>query len=392
MEDKNKSKYSAQGPLQGYIYQCRLALLEALKRLRADPCITVSIETIDDVVFDNNDGTKEILQIKHKNPTKAKLSDTSTDFWKTIRIWVDIYNQKLTQNDSIFCLITTESLANNSAAFYLRIENRDFVQAEKILSHTAETSKSDTNKEAYSEFLKLESKDREFLLKSVYILDNYPLSGGLQEQFASILYNSCPRNQLPTFIEHLEGWWFNMIVKSLSNHQPQKITGAEIDTKLDMLREDFRMDSLPIHDDINTANPDFESFEDRKFIKQLNLIEVGKSRMMRATRNFYMASEQRSRWVREDLLINNELEEYDEKLTEEWSIHFEQINDKVVETTKARELIESGKKVFEWVERDANIPIRKSFTHTFVTRGTYQILADQLKVGWHPEFKEKLSK
>jgi len=34
---QDRSQYSAAASLLGYIYQCRLALLESLKRLKSDP-------------------------------------------------------------------------------------------------------------------------------------------------------------------------------------------------------------------------------------------------------------------------------------------------------------------------------------------------------------------
>jgi hypothetical protein len=51
---QDRSQYSAAASLLGYIYQCRLALLESLKRLKSDPDIAVAIETLDDVVFEKD--------------------------------------------------------------------------------------------------------------------------------------------------------------------------------------------------------------------------------------------------------------------------------------------------------------------------------------------------
>ena len=35
-------------------------------------------------------------------------------------------------------------------------------------------------------------------------------------------------------------------------------------------------------------------------------------------------------------------------------------------------------------------PIRPSCQESFITRGTYQMLANRLRVGWHPEFQSRL--
>lgn len=387
----DRTQYSASASLLGYIYQCRLALLETLKRLKSDPDIAVTIETLDDVVFEKDGEPTDVIQVKHHISRKANLTDASVDLWKTMGIWVDLYKKNVTKAGSILCLMTTESAAQKSAAIHLRIERRDIAKAEKILLQIAHTSTNDTNKKAYTKFMELTPEDRVFLLESVYILDNCPLNGDLQKHLEDALWGFCPRNQLTNFLEYLEGWWITQVVNGLSSSQPEPITGVKFDSRLELLREQFKSDSLPIHPDVKTANPDLEPFADWIFSKQLHLIAVSSSRITKAAKYFYMASEQRSRWVREDLLINNELENYDDTLTEEWSILFDQIQDDIANPANEDELISSGKKVFKWIEHKADIPIRKSCADLFITRGSYQILANQLKVGWHPQFKDRLS-
>ena len=48
---KSINKFSAAASALGYLYQVRYALFEALRRLRNDLEFSVSLETIDDVVF-----------------------------------------------------------------------------------------------------------------------------------------------------------------------------------------------------------------------------------------------------------------------------------------------------------------------------------------------------
>jgi len=105
---QDRSQYSAAASLLGYIYQCRLALLESLKRLKSDPDIAVAIETLDDVVFEKDGSPTEVIQVKHHIARKASLTNASTDLWKTIRIWCDLFSGGLSEENSILCLMTTE--------------------------------------------------------------------------------------------------------------------------------------------------------------------------------------------------------------------------------------------------------------------------------------------
>lgn len=407
---QNRLQYSAAAPLLGYIYQCRLALLESLRRLKSDPDIAVAIETLDDVVFEKDGSPTEVIQVKHHIARKAGLTNASTDLWKTIRIWCDLFAGGLSEKNSILCLMTTEESAKNSAARHLRIEGRNITEAETLLLKTSQTSSNESNKEGYQKFNSLTPEQRRALLERVYILDNCPLSKDLQTHLNEELWGHCERQYADQFLKLLEGWWFQRVVAGIDGGEPTditdkkinseslkrkkhkilKITGREIDAQLDSLREQFKSNSLPIHPEIQSADPDVTPFVNLVFAKQLRLIALPENRIQRAAKNFYKAAEQRSRWVRESLLIDNDLEQYDDILIEEWAIRFDQAKDSLPADPTPDDQIASGKKVFQWVEAEAHIPIRPSCQDHFITRGSYQMLANHLRVGWHPEFESRM--
>lgn len=407
---QDRSKYSAATSLLGYIYQCRLALLESLKRLKSDPDIAVAIETLDDVVFEKDGAPTEVIQVKHHIARKASLTNASTDLWKTIRIWCDLFSRGLSEENSILCLMTTEESAENSAARHLRIEGRNIAEAETLLLQTSQTSSNESNKEGYQKFNSLTPEQRRALLDRVYILDKCPLSKDLHTHLSEELWGHCERQHTDQFLKYLEGWWLRRVVAGIDGsdltdiadkeidseslkrkkHKIPMITGREIDAQLDSLREQFKSDSLPIHPEIQSADPDVTPFVNFVFAKQLRLIALPENRIQRAAKNFYKAAEQRSRWVRESLLIGNDLEHYDDILIEEWAIRFDQARDSLPVDPTSDDQIASGKEVFKWVEAEAHIPIRPSCQDCFITRGSYQMLANLLRVGWHPDYKSRM--
>ncbi|MGE4442399.1 MAG: ABC-three component system protein [Desulfomicrobium sp.] len=388
---QSRSQYSAAGSLLGYIYQCRLALFESLKRLKSDPDVSIAIETIDDVVFEKDGSPTEIIQVKHHINRKANLTDSSIDLWKTIRIWCDLCLDENSHGESILCLMTTEAAAANSAAYLLRVEERNVLQAEQMLLQVSQTSSNESNRAAYDRFNSLSSEQRLALLERVCILDNCPVSKDLGTEMQTELWGHCERQYVEQFLAYLEGWWMQRLVAGLDNSSPQNITGHEIDAQLNALREQFTADSLPVHPEIRGATPDTSPFSNWLFVKQLRLIDISESRIQRAATHFYKASEQRSRWVRETLLVDYELEQYDDILKEEWEIRFDQAQDAMPENATSSDNIASGKNLYQWVEAEANIPIRPSCQDRFITRGSYQILANRLQVGWHPDYMAQLT-
>lgn len=388
---QDRSQYSAAASLLGYIYQCRLALLESLKRLKSDPNIAVSIESLDDVVFEKNGTPTEVIQVKHHINRKANLSNASTDLWKTIRIWCGLFANEAINEGTILCLMTTETAVDGSAASFLRVEGRDVIKAENLLMQTSQTSSNDNNQEAYTKFNLLDPEQHLRLLERVLILDNYPLSKDLHRHLNHELWGHCDRHHAERFLNYLEGWWLQRVIAGLDSSIAKSITGQEIDAELTCLREEFKLNALPIHPEVQSANPDVALFSNWVFVKQLRLINIGANRIHMATKNFYQASEQRSRWVREDLLLGDDLDKYDNTLKEEWAIRFEQLQDKRASNIKSADPVALGQELYRWAEADAHFPIRPMCDTRFITRGSLQMLANRLLVGWHLDFQSLVS-
>ncbi len=390
MKAHGKSKYSAASSLLGYLYQCRLALLETLKRLKTNPSVAVAIETLDDVVFETNGTPAEIIQVKHHINRQANLTEASTDLWKTILIWCDLLREGIVQNDAVLCMMTTAKAPEGSAASYLRVEDRNIAEAEKLLLQAAQTSVSKTNQKAYSCFRDMTPEVRHELLSSALVFDNCPLNQDIDQQLQEEIWFACHRSHIDKFLIYLEGWWFKRILKGLDAEQSIPILGEELDARLDELREQFKSDALPIHDDLKTATVDHELYHNYVFVHQLKLIEVGAKRIALAVNNYYRAFEQRSRWIREDLILVGDLEDYEKQLVEEWETYFETMREDLGDDATEREKIKAARAIYDWAEKEADIPIRPRCREPFVTRGSYHILSDRQEVGWHPEFRTRL--
>src|SRR5215470_9047146 len=79
------SAFSAAPSALGYLYQVRYALVALLQAY--DPESEISIEKLDDIAFESTGTAIELLQTKHRITHTGSLTDSSTDIWKTLRIW-----------------------------------------------------------------------------------------------------------------------------------------------------------------------------------------------------------------------------------------------------------------------------------------------------------------
>lgn len=391
----DNTQYSATGSLLGYLYQCRLALLEALKRAHDAEDFSMSLETLDDVVFESGSNSSELLQVKHHVTHKASLTDKSVDLWKTIGIWIDLRERSVTPSDCIRCLLTTAQADSGSAvSLLLQDETRDVDVALTILVNAAKETANKSIREQCDAFLGLEDREQKDLLSSLFIYDCQPSISDLDDELKKAIRFTCSRDQEVNFLSYLEGWWFKRSIKALTDEQHQVILSEELMAELDSLRESFKAENLPIASELLTAEKDISNYDGFRFIQQLELIDIKNPRRIAlAANNYYRAFTQRSRWLREDLLIQGDLDTYDKQLHEEWEIRFEEMRDRLGDEETETQKTSLAKDLYRWAEQDADIPIRRDCTHSFIVRGSYHMLADRendLMVGWHPNFRERL--
>jgi hypothetical protein len=385
------NKYSADASALGYLFQIRAALLLLIKFGKEHPDLAVSIEKIDDIAFEKNGSPIELIQTKHHVKAIASLSDVSTDLWKTIRIWASFIGEnKYDPTELKLTLITTAQASDNSAASKLRLENRDAETALLMLTSIANSSISETNSAAYKEFLKLEEHERRKLIDCIVIFDRSPQICDTRNLILQELMYVTRPEFLESIYERLEGWWINKAITHLSDVAHTCILHKELQEQINDLQEQFTQDNLPIDfwEEIILEEQKLNK-DQRIFIEQLRLVAVSEPRIQKAISDYYRAFQQRSKWVREELLLGDELESYEKRLIDEWQRQHYKIKEKLGVSPSEKGMVESGREVFNWMD-SANINIRDKCTEPFVMRGSYHMLSNQLKVGWHLEFYKRL--
>lgn len=387
---RGESPFAARAAATGYLYQCRYALYESLRRLRTDPEFTVSVEALDDVIFEKGGEPSDVLQTKHHLSRTASLTNASPDLWKTIRVWAETALAGKLPTGAGLMLVTTATAPEGTAASYLKPgPTRDVAKAIQRLQSTAETSTSKDNTPAYTAFRKLSAESKMDLFDASVVIDAQPGIVDLDKELKSLVFYAVERRFLDSFLDRLEGWWLRRVIKQLVG-DAGIILSEEVDAERNLLREQFKQDNLPVDPDIMQATIDASGYQDRVFVHQLRLIEIGNKRIYFAIRDYFRAFEQRSRWVREDLVHVGELGRYEDRLVEEWERHFERMREELggdaVETARK----EAGRALFAWIETGDLHTIREGVRERWVAQGTYQVLSDKRRVGWHPEFAARL--
>jgi hypothetical protein len=383
--------FSARDPILGYLFQARYALWLLLNGLEEQELI---LEGLDDIEFEINGTAQELLQIKHHS-TVASLTDTSVELWKTIRIWsTHVASGKINPRSTILTLITTAVASDNTIAARLRPDsNRDSNKALTDLCHIADISRNEKLKSAFTAFLDLTSDKRRVLVDSIRILDNSFNIDDAADKIKDRLKFAVNRKHLDGLYERLEGWWFGKVVTHLRSGLQNPIAGFEVHDRIRFIADQFRPDALPI-DFLDAEPKQVDPVNDsRLFVHQLKAIMVQNKRIEKAIIDYYRAFEQRSRWAREELLIGDELEQYEKKLIDEWERFSLAISDEYAGNEHSEiELQKIGRHIYNWAEQDADFRIRPEVTEPYVMRGSYQMLANEYppRIWWHPRFITRL--
>lgn len=386
--------FSAVDPALGYLYQVRSGLMWSLQRLRQDQSFHVSIEVLDDVAFESDVGEPStFLQTKHHSRRAAVLSDSCPDIWKTLRVWIEGTQAGVVPPTANLHLVTTGHASADSVASKLRSVDRDVEGARRLLDATARTSTNATNALAYRAYEQLTPDQRLGLLARVYVADAAPIVSDLDEELRREVFWAVDRAHQTSFLDRLEGWWLRRVITQLTAADGARIASVEIEAEMADLRDQFRQDSLPIDGDLLDFTLDDETalaHQQHRFVKQLELVAAGKRRVANAIRDYYRAYEQRSRWVREDLVVTLDLSRYEKRLIEEWENVFESMCDEIGSDATDTAKNSAARSVLQWAER-ASIPIRPGVTEPFLCRGSLHMISDDGRIGWHPDFRDMLT-
>ena len=384
--------HNATGSMTGYLFQARYALLLGLEEGKRNPSHALSLEKFDDIAFEDSDQPVELIQTKHHGKP-GDTSDSSVDLWKTLYIWT----KRVAENpsgaaDTRFVFLTTNTAPDGSALSKLReVDNsRDEKGALNLLVTAATNSRNQATKSARDAFLKLDSTMKNLLIHNIWVLDNAPNIVDVRDEIEEILHYSAPKGKVSTFTDYLEGWWFNRVVLALTDPNLSAISLSALESKVSELRESFRSGNLPLDETIDsmltfTTVPD----DDRVFVRQMNLIGVSKREVLATIHDYYRAFEQRSRWARENLLLDGETERYDRGLQDVWYKRFITFDSDVGKDCSDDVKEAFGMEIYRWACQYQK-PLRNR-DEIWLSAGSYQILADDQRVGWHPNYKNLLS-
>lgn len=393
--------HSAEAAALGFYYQSLYALLALLESRKDDA--SIAVERLDDIQLVAS-GESLLSQLKHSMAQEpAPLTISSRNLWRTLKAWIDVLS-KVVIEETTFQLITVAPLpASSPLSLFADLGSdrkpvQEALSAEAtrvVLEHQhAKTSgitplpHADRVKECKA-FLDLALETKANLLSRIIICPCSTNIAGIPKLVAEHLRNFPPamRDGLAT---RLIEWWDLQILFSLCSRRERFIGAIEVQQKTSELAGEIERDELSA-DFLAVTYPD-EHKPDSMLVQQIELVGGTASDLNIAVREEWRARSQRHKWVSDRLDMATEIDRYDGVLTEAWSDKHQRMIEDCSELPD-EEKCSRGHQLLRWSLDKAHTEVptfAPRWATTYYVRGSFQILAINLQVGWHPEYRIRL--
>ncbi len=385
---------NAAGQLFGYTLQYPRALLRLLE---SDENAYVTIEEFGDVGVINSDGSKISEEDKSTVISKNPVYDTSTNLWKSFFNWINAIKEgSLVINRDRFILYSNFTPEENCLVYKFRNTNELNIE-DRI--KTARKSINDIlknpNHTSYKYVNTLFNNDIELFKK---LLMHFEF---VSDKKSDNVYNDIEKivkNMLCLPNSKNIGWLLDSLTGWLQKEIMQKIAAG---TQIIVSRQDLNKYMGPLikklldNELIDYANSKMPKREDAEkriasrpvYIRQMEYIDAETKDMVQAVLDYFRASENRSEWIENQLISEKDMKEFEENL---FSLY--ENERKRIELTQ-KELTAEEKGLLLLINcEDKQISIINHDPPPRTVAGSYHVLADEQRLGWHPDWKTKLEK
>lgn len=396
-----KGVHAAEAAALGFYYQALFALVTLISLTTDDAA--VAVERLDDVEV-IADGNTLLYQLKHSmSVAPPPVTLASRALWKTIKVWIDTL-PALTLSETTLHLVAVGQIPSDSPLNTLLQTSTDrtellkamLKEAQRVVDAraAAELAKKKLpfgdRVDGCEAFLALSETERHNLIRRVIVQQVSPTIDEIEGLVAARLALLLPIEQRQPVAKRLVEWWDRQVVYSLCGKRDRALTRAELLHQISSIIGDIEEDRLV--PDFNLATPPDNYQPDGMLTRQIHLVEGQRSDFAKAIREEWRAREQRSKWVNENPAMASIINDYDLVLQEHWSDRHTQMVEECSELEEKMKC-ESGLKLLRWTHEGAPQsvqPISERWLDPYYVRGSYQVLAIDLKVGWHPDYSDLL--
>jgi hypothetical protein len=388
------SHHSAPGVNAAFSYQFERALYWLARSLAGS---VIGLETDDDVAVRGTDASRLLEQDKHSVRDDAEpFGDRSKDLWNTLAIWIEALDTKEVAADTTtFLMVTNKVLPKCIAQQIGRATSKAQITA--CVAALEAAAKKPPEKIAALIERVLRPGSRTSLMN---LISHCELADGSQATAGPELRKeTIGRLPLPewcltiadSIVDELLGWLHKTALAKWQQKQPAWIQRdhfvnqlhAVIGLRKRQIARERAEHLIPVTDD------KLGQEKGSPFVKQLYLVTDDDSIVDNAIREFIRCNIEKSRLSTEGNITDDDWKAFEVALQSRW----DKIRARVTRMKKAAPEEDVGFEIFTDTTEDHREKLAGSDTEqVYLTSGTYHRLADMIRIGWHPRFKQLMSK
>ena len=383
-------QHNASASAVGYLYQVNWCLIELLESGPVKPDQAISLETHDDVAWEESGSPVELLQSKHHVGVSTGLGDKDTDIWKTLLVWMNTAQPADPQGPALI-LVTTSVAQPGTAAYALRKDVQDTSTAVIKLTEAARSSSADNTRKARERFLALTDAERQIFLARVVVVDGAPNADDLNDKLTQVLWHALPYSHQELFLSLVWTWWAGVALDMLRGHRAF-MSVREARAAISHLRDKFSEDNLPTTVELADVDESYviAMHGENVFVHQMRWVEFNETNLRKAIVDYYRAVTQATKWLTEDLIGMHELEKFEDNLRDEWQRVFANMVEDLGAAADETAKIAAGKALLRRLRDSTAVNVRPRYNDPFFARGRRHVLANGGDIGWHPDFQSRL--
>jgi hypothetical protein len=388
------SSHSAPGANAGFSYQFE----RALRWLAQSPAGSIiGIETNDDVAIQRPDKSEVLEQDKHSIRKGATpFGDRSKDLWNTLAIWVDaLDNAEVAAETTNFLMVTNKTLPGCIARDIGKAASDAEIDAcVAALKKAGEKPPKLIKSQVERVLQKTSRANLRRIIAKCELVDGAQCSSGTalrRETTAQLqLPNWCVSTS-DSIIEELLGWLHATALTAWQLNKPAWIKRdyfvnqlhAILDRRKRQITRERAENLIPVSDD------KVGETKGNRFVKQIHLVTDDDAIVDNSIRDFIRCNIEKARLSTEGNVTDEDWNAFEAALLARWN----KIFPRAIRMNQGKPDEDVGFGVFTDTTETHKEKLAGSDTEqVYLTAGTYHRLADMIRVGWHPRFKELMQK
>jgi hypothetical protein len=381
-----KDKRSSNVPGQFYGYSIQVTRVVA-HLLRAQQGQSVSIEHLDDVATHN--GTSDLVEQDKSGLAHNPVTDRSPELWKSLANWVRAIRAGALKEDARFLLYVAQghrgklidsihSATTKAAADAVVVSIRStFDGKEKLPKGLAEHVK---------EVLSVTDEVLARLFVNITLENG---SGAPNDDLAATpgmaAISQAKKDEVLTY---LLGWAKKTVDKHIEHGQAAVIKWESFHKSFVAAAKKFdRAENVLVASPIDVTEGEVQKeLRDRTYVRQLQVVRCDDDETVRAVHDYLRSVTHRTNWSEDGDVIKSSFDEFEGSLGRAWA------NQRSIVDIEQKTLAdaERGRLLYAKCQL-LKVPLQGMDVPDFFVPGSFHTMADSLRIGWHPRFREAIA-